>query len=422
MMHLRFVHAADLHLDSPFTGIRSSAPEGVAHALYKATFEAYDNLIDLCIEEKVDALLVAGDVYDSADRSLRAQQAFIRGLRRLDAAGIRSFVCHGNHDPLNGWEAQLTYPSSCHRFGAEWEAAPMFVDDPSRAVVYGISYAQQVVNRNLVSELDIVESGPFAIGLLHANVGDKPGHAPYAPCSLEDLERTGIDYWALGHVHTREVMRKHSPAVVYPGNPQGRHVNEDGARGVYLVEVDGDDIRLDFTPVDTVRWVNLSVDATQFETDQGLRDELDRKIEAALDQAEGRGVVARVSLRGRTHLTLSLRRQGYVDELIEDANSDWAARSPFVWCERIEDLTASPIDREELLKGSDFLAEVLRTAEGAKHEPEGLAKLRERLADLYQHHRYRRYLDALGLTDDELLALLDRAEAMTVELLAGHRP
>ena len=420
MTHLRFVHAADLHLDSPFTGIRSSAPEGVAHALYKATFEAYDNLIDLCIEEKVDALLVAGDVYDSADRSLRAQQAFIRGLRRLDAAGIRSFVCHGNHDPLNGWEAQLTYPSSCHRFGAEWEAAPMFEDDPSRAVVYGISYAQQVVNRNLVSELGTVESSPFTIDLLHANVGDKPGHALYAPCSLEDLERTGIDYWALGHVHTREVMRPHGPAVVYPGNPQGRHVNEDGARGVYLVEVDGDDIRLDFTPVDTVRWARLSVDASRMETDQELQDRLLEQIGKALEEAEGRPLVVRTEVTGRTSLHRNLRRPQYMEDLLELVNTTYADGSPFAWCERIEDHTASSIDRHELLKGSDFLAEVLRTAETAKRKPEELGRLRDRLADLYTHHRYRHYLDDFGLTDDELLELLDRAEVTAVDLLAGN--
>ena len=138
-MTLRFVHAADLHLDSPFTGIRASAPENVARALYSATFDSYRNIIDLCISEQVDALLVAGDIYDGADRSLRAQRAFIDGLRSLDAVGIRSFVCHGNHDPLDGWEARLSYPDGCHRFGAEVEAVPVFPDAPERGLVYGIS-------------------------------------------------------------------------------------------------------------------------------------------------------------------------------------------------------------------------------------------------------------------------------------------
>ena len=248
-MTLRFVHAADLHLDSPFTGIRATAPENVAQALYSATFDSYKNIVDLCISERADALLVAGDIYDGADRSLRAQRAFIDGLRSLDSAGIRSFVCHGNHDPLDGWEARLDYPTGCHRFSADFQAIPVFTDEPGRALVYGISYPTRDVYENLVSRLGRVDERAFTIGLLHANVGGNADHALYAPCSLDDLARSGIDYWALGHVHTRQILRDRAPTVVYPGNSQGRHPNEAGARGVYLVEVDADgNISLDFRP------------------------------------------------------------------------------------------------------------------------------------------------------------------------------
>ena len=160
--------------------------------------------------------MVAGDVYDSADRSLRAQLKFIQGLKRLDEAGIRSFVCHGNHDPLDGWQARLEYPPTCTRFGPEFQAVPVFEDDPKRAVVHGISYPKRDVYENLVSRLTDVDSNTFSIGLMHANVGNRPGHDPYAPCSLDDLVRPEIDYWALGHVHTREVISAKSPTIVYP--------------------------------------------------------------------------------------------------------------------------------------------------------------------------------------------------------------
>ncbi|MCH8225243.1 MAG: DNA repair exonuclease, partial [Chloroflexi bacterium] len=124
MTRIRFVHAADLHLDSPFSGLRSIVPE-IAQTLHQATFNAYDNIIDLCIREQVDALLVAGDIFDGADRSLRAQLKFADGLNRLEAANIRSFICHGNHDPLDGWEAKITLPGGCHRFGAELTQVPV---------------------------------------------------------------------------------------------------------------------------------------------------------------------------------------------------------------------------------------------------------------------------------------------------------
>ena len=182
MARLRFVHAADLHLDSPFQGIRNEAPAPVANTLYRATFDTYKNIVDLCLRERVDALLVAGDVYDSADRSLRAQLEFVEGLARLDAAGVRSFICHGNHDPLDGWEARLDLPPGCARFGPEVIGHPVFPSDPERATVYGISYPRREMRKNLSPLFDGIVSGSgFNIGLLHANVGGNPNHDSYSP-------------------------------------------------------------------------------------------------------------------------------------------------------------------------------------------------------------------------------------------------
>ena len=413
-MTLRFVHAADLHLDSPFRGIRAAAPENVDRALYSATFDSYRNIIDLCISERVDALLVAGDIYDGADRSLRAQQAFIDGLRSLDAAGIRSFVCHGNHDPLDGWEARLSYPDSCHRFGAEFETVPVFPDAPERGLVYGISYPTRDVYDNLVSRLGQVDESAFTIGLLHANVGGNPDHDLYAPCSLDDLAQSGIDYWALGHVHTRQILRERAPSVVYPGNPQGRHPNEPGARGVYLVEVDDTGgISLDFRATDTVRWEQASVDISAMGTEQELVDAIADEMQSLLDGAEGRSIVVRMTLNGRGELNRFLCQPGAVDDLLVIINEQWAERLPFAWCERIQDETAVDIDRDALRSGEDFLAEVLRTADQLRQDP---GTLGDGLADLYQHRRFRQHLSAL--TVEEIAALLDEAEALAVNLLA----
>ena len=417
-MPLRFVHAADLHLDSPFRGIRAAAPENVARALYSATFDSYRNIVDLCISEGVDALLVAGDIYDGADRSLRAQQAFIDGLRSLDSAGIRSFVCHGNHDPLDGWEARLLYPDGCHRFGAEFEAVPVFPDAPERGLVYGISYPTRDVYENLVARLGQVDAAAFTIGLLHANVGGNADHALYAPCSLDDLVQSGIDYWALGHVHTRQVMHERAPTVVYPGNPQGRHPNEPGARGVYLVEVhDTGSISLDFRATDTVRWELASVDIGTLETEQDLLNEIDDKMQSLLDGAEGRSIVVRMTLNGRGELTRFLRQPGAVDDLLGVVNDRWADRLPFAWCERIQDEAAVAIDRNALRSGEDFMAEVLRTADRVREDP---ATLNDELADLYQHRRFRQHLAAL--TEEEIAEMLDEAEALAVNLLAEDDP
>ena len=421
-MRIRFVHAADLHLDSPFTGLKAAAPEHVANRLYSATFEAYENIINLCISEEVDALLVAGDVYDGADRSLRAQLKFVEGLKKLDTHGIRSFVCHGNHDPRDGWQAGLDYPPGCRRFGPEWEAVPVF-EDPNRARIHGISYPKRDVAENLALRLGKVDPGPFSIGLLHGNVNNSTGHAAYAPCSLDDLAQSGVDYWALGHVHTRQVLNEQGPAVIYPGNPQGRHPNETGARGVYLVEVDdGGKVDLKFRPMDTVRWEWLDWDIAALDTEQDLLDALHKGMQALLDGAEGRSVVVRVRLTGRGELNRNLRRPNAIEDLVEAINQEWAERSPFVWCERIEDASASPFDREARLKGSDFLAEVLQTADRSKTDPELLAGLGAGLSELYQHHRFRRYLSRFSPDEKEIAALVDEAEAMIVNLLIENDP
>ena len=416
MARLRFVHAADLHLDSPFRGIRSEAPEYVADSLRRATFDAYENIVALCLREQVDALLVAGDIYDGADRSLRAQLKFVDGLTRLDAAGIRSFVCHGNHDPLDGWEARLSLPPGCVRFGPEVSGEPVFADEPERATVYGVSYPTREVRENLTplfaqASLD----GGFGIGLLHANVGGNSNHDSYAPCSVTDLAETGLDYWALGHVHTRQVLRQERPTVVYPGNPQGRHPLETGERGVYLVEVDDyGAVSLEFRPVDMVRWETLEVGIAALEAEQELLDAVDSATAACADAAGGRSVVFRLALAGRGPLHLWLRSAGTVEELRERVNEQYAPSTSsgqaWLWCERIQADTASPVDREQVALREDFAGDLARLGGELRGDPAALGELRDALRVLYANSNAAPYLRNHLPSDEELLELLAAAE------------
>ena len=412
MAKLRFVHAADLHLDSPFQGIRSEAPGYVAETLHRATFDAYENIISLCLGERVDVLLVAGDVYDGADRSLRAQLKFVDGLARLDKAGIRSFICHGNHDPLDGWEARLDLPDGCVRFGAEVEGAPVFPSEPERGAVYGISYPRREVRENLSLRFrGIGPPGGFNIGLLHANVGGNPNHESYAPCSVDDLEGTGMDYWALGHVHTRQVLREQGPAIVYPGNPQGRHPNETGARGVYLVEVDDyGAVRLEFRTVDLVRWEALSLNISRLDGEQELLNDINSLADSTLEAAGGRPVIARLALTGRGPLHRWLRRADTVATILEQLNDRYANAQTWLWCERIQVDTASPVDREQVAQREDFAGDLARLGGELRENPGALAELRESLRTLYVNSNAAPYLRSYLPSDDELGELLAAAE------------
>ena len=412
MARLRFVHAADLHLDSPFRGIRSEAPDYVANTLRSATFDAYENIIALCLREAVDALLVAGDIYDGADRSLRAQLKFVDGLARLDSGGIRSFVCHGNHDPLDGWEARLTLPPGCVRFGPEVTGEPVFPDAPEQATVYGVSYPQREVRENLSPLFaDAATDADFGIGLLHANVGGNPDHDSYAPCSVADLADTGLDYWALGHVHTRQVLRQERPAVVYPGNPQGRHPLETGAHGVYLVEVDDyGAVSLGFRPVDVVRWETLDVGIAGLDAEQDLLDAVDYVVAACAEAAGGRAVVFRLTLTGRGPLHRWLRSAGTVDELRERINEQYANAQSWLWCERIQANTASPVDREQVAQREDFAGDLARLSGESRDAPGVLGELRDALRALYVNSNAAPYLRSYLPSDDELRELLAAAE------------
>lgn len=414
MTRLKFVHAADLHLDSPFRGIRAEAPPHVADALHRATFDAYDNIVSLCLRERVDALLVAGDIYDGADRSLRAQLRFIDGLNRLDAAGIRTFVCHGNHDPLDGWEARLDLPPGSVRFGQEVSREPVFPDEPQRAAVYGVSYPTREVRESLLPLFDsAISSLPagFNIGLLHANVGGHPEHDPYAPCSVVELAGTGLDYWALGHVHTRQVLRGERPTVVYPGNPQGRNPRETGERGVYMAEVnDQGQLNLSFRPVDVVRWEFMDVDITGLETEQELLDAIDDSFASCASANEGRPVVLRLSLTGRGPLNRWIRATGTVDQLQEQINDQYDHQPQWLWCERIQVNTGSPVDREQAARREDFTGDLARLGTLLREDPGALAELRESLRALYVSSNAAPYLRTHLPSNEELLELLEAAE------------
>ena len=424
MSLVKFVHAADLHLDSPFRGIGSEVPNNVLETLREATFEAYDRAIELCISEEVDAFLIAGDVYDCADRSLRAQVRFVNGLDRLNAAGVRTFICHGNHDPMDGWEARLALPPNCVQFGVDVGVEPVFPDDPNRAVVLGISYPTSVVKENLslrfqdMSKVSEKHSGKFNIGLLHANVGGNKAHQNYAPCNIEDLVSSAVDYWALGHVHTRQILRDERPAIVYPGNPQGRHPRETGMHGVYLVEVTDDGTpRLEFVETDVVRWQTLTLEIDSIETEQELMETMDGIVAASAKATDDRPVVYRLDLKGRGSLHRWLTLPQNSRDLQMWLNDLYSDRSPWMWCERINVRTATLLDRERATQRDDFVGDLLRMGVAIREDPKLLSELQSSLRPLYVTSSAGVYLRNLLPSLEDIRSILTEAENLCLDVL-----
>ena len=419
MKGFRFVHTADLHLDSPFVGLEE-IDESVASDLREATFRTFERIIDLCIDEDAAFLLVAGDIYDAGDRSLRAQLRFRDGLKRLSDEGITSFVVHGNHDPLNGWAATLEWPKLAHNFGGgDVTAVPVVIDGETIAHVYGVSYPTADVRSNLAKGFHRTDDGPFAIGLLHCNVGSDTGHAPYAPCTLEDLAESGMDYWALGHVHNHELLSHERPMVVYPGNPQGRNPRELGPRGCYVVDVDTQGHpTAEFVPVDTIRWLEESVSIDQMESEEELITAVEGACQRMREQADGRAAVGRIGVTGRGPLYRSLVRPGFVADLADQMRETEGGQDPFVWIERV-DVDARPaIDLEKRRQGQDFVADFLDLLEDYRQDPGRLQSLQEHLEPLFRSQRARRLLEEP--TNEELAEWLEEAQAICVDLLTSE--
>ncbi|MBI4384645.1 MAG: DNA repair exonuclease [Nitrospinae bacterium] len=411
------MHCADLHIDSPFKGLSASHP-ALGEKLRNAAFRAFQNIVQLAIREEVDAVIVAGDVYDSADKSLQAQLKFRRGLEQLNAAGIPVFVAHGNHDPLDGWSASLKFPGNAHIFsGKRVESFPVERDGKTLAHVYGISFPRRDVRENLARLFKRETREGLAVGVLHANVGGKPGHEAYAPCSVEDLEASGMDYWALGHVHAREIVRDDAPAVVYPGNIQARKWTEEGEKGCCLVTLYRDgppDIR--FVPTDVVRYCSDRLDISSCASLDDVMQCVRAKCEETLSRTGGRDAVFRLSLTGRTAINHELQRAGVVEDLMAEVQSSLEGQEPAVWLELLLE-TRGTYDVDALRQGKDFIADLIaiydQAARGDCRE-----EIRETLKPLFQDWQGKKYLEPPS--DAQLTQILEQARDIALDGLADN--
>ncbi|MCH8474077.1 MAG: DNA repair exonuclease [Opitutales bacterium] len=359
MAAFRFIHAADLHLESPYQGLHRMDEE-LGRALVRRGRKAFEHLIEVCLEEEVDFLLLAGDIFDSAAVSLGAQAHFYEGLRKLQEGGVAVYLICGNHDPLAGWSKGFRLPDNVHRFPAGSVERQVFSrGGEALAAIYGVSFGQREEYQNFAANYRKEPGDPFAIGLLHGAVSGNQDHEPYCPFSLEDLRQAGMDYWALGHIHKAEVLQEAEPRIVYPGNLQGRHFKETGPKGAELIEVSGQHVTAHrFLPLAEVEFRTVRLDLNGVEDESGLFDRLRHLREELLQ--EGRSVLLRLQVTGETPLFFRLSGERQVEALRESFQelNDYQGR--FVYWESLENQTRPPVDLAARQKGDDFVGELLR--------------------------------------------------------------
>jgi len=413
---LKFIHSADVHLDSPLCGLEryEGAP---LDAIRGASRRAFQNLIQLAIDEEVAFVLLAGDLFDGDWRDYNSGLFFIGQIRRLQEAGIKAFVVAGNHDAASQMSKTLRPPENLYRFSTR--AAESIRLEELGVVIHGQGFATRAVSEDLSARYPLADPALFNIGLLHTALDGRAGHAPYAPCTLDGLRSRGYDYWALGHVHRREVVAE-DPWVVFPGNLQGRHARETGAKGCSLVEVDGGRlVRVKHRPLDLVRWSVCDVDLTEICHLDEVYDRVGRALAAALTAADGRLVAARVRLRGGCALHNQLRAdpERVTNECRALAETMAAGE---IWIEKLVLDTERAVSETAALARDDAFGGLLRSIRDLDLDAGRLAALRVELADLSAKlpPELRAEPEALNPEDPEYIrSCLEDVKALLLERL-----
>ena len=379
MASFRFLHAADIHLDSPLKGL--AGQEGnAAERVRTATRQALVQLVGFAIEEKVDFLIIAGDLYDGDWRDYKTGLFFVGQMGQLNKAGISVYLLHGNHDAESQITKRLELPDNVHVFGARKPES--FELGALNVALHGQSFRQRDVTDNLVLDYPAPVSSAFNIGVLHTGLGGMGGHANYAPCSLDDLVNKGYDYWALGHVH-QAAMLQERPPVIFPGNLQGRHVRETGAKGACLVTVEDNEIaELVSVPCDVVRWAVLSVPLSDAESIGDVTDRVRSALESAVaNEADGRLLACRIVLEGRTEVHEQLVASE--DQVLAEARASALGLGDDVaWVEKVVIATEAVVDPQTLAQREDAIGELQRMLQDAGSDDELVAQIAGDIGEL----------------------------------------
>ena len=365
----RFIHAADPHLDSPLQGLEfhDGAPVDV---LRGATRRAFENLVQLAIDEAVDFVVIAGDLYDGDWKDYSTGLFFRSQMVRLKASGIPVYLISGNHDAASVISKKLSLPENVHVFSTR--SAESFEVPGLPVVIHGRGFPNRAVPENLALEYPSAIPGKFNLGLLHTSLNGLLGHDTYAPCSEQDLRSKGYAYWALGHIHQPAVISE-APWIVFAGNCQGRHARETGPRGCRLVSVNvsGEVESVEWRTLDVVRWQDVRVNLDGLEKETAAVKRIRESLADAVEKAEGRLVAARITLTGASPLHGSLHREGHrwraeVLGIAQDFGKE------LVWIEQIKVATSPVYDPRELAERDALTKIVLETLEKAAHDASDL--------------------------------------------------
>ncbi len=348
---VRFIHAADLHLDTPFLGL-ADVPDDLFEEIRQSTFKSFDRLIKEAINHKVDFILLVGDLFDNEKQSLKAQVHLKKGFLKLAQHDIKVYLSYGNHDFVSGNTYPIDFPENVYQFTSEEvKAFPYYKNTCHLADIYGFSYINQSLTQRKINEYKIESKDVINIGMLHGALDGERAHSPYAPFSLTEIKESQMDYWALGHVHERKVINE-TPLAIYPGNIQGRHKNEQGSRGCYLVEIEGQQVSKRFIPLHSLTFKTITVEIKKHHSIHDLQPLILQKV---MNQDEI--ILVSLELVCESEEVLEWEKNGKLAEVIDLTNHD-LKRTPRQYIYTTKLVTQSQIKLE-----SEFTQELMNQVE-----------------------------------------------------------
>jgi len=360
-----FIHAADLHLGAPLKSLGKQLSLEAKANLIALVGQAFDNLIELCLSESAEFLVLSGDIYDGANREAAAQLKFERGLKRLVDADIKVYIVHGNHDPLSDDVLNIVrLPEGVHVFKpGDVQVVKHTLRDGTTVSIAGVSYASESESENLALRFQSIkrDGARAVIGILHTNLAGQAGHSNYAPCSKNDLAAAPVDYWALGHVHKRviEEMGKNR-YWAYPGNLQGRDADETGSKGALRVPILATGVgKPEFVACDVIRFHKIEVDCESAEDWGFVRDLVRQKISEI--QSDSRPLVVRVKLSGQTIAHKAIAEVEKSGGAFSDLQVDSTDELNGGYIETLTVETSPKVEFEALISADDLRGDVLRT-------------------------------------------------------------
>ncbi|MDG4892657.1 DNA repair exonuclease [Mesorhizobium sp. WSM4976] len=412
-MAFRFVHTADIHLDSPLRSLALRNPD-LAELVGDASRQAFISIVDLCLAERVDALVIAGDLYDGDQTSMKTARFLAAQMARLHQAGIRVLKIRGNHDALSRISKQLVFPDTVTIFTGRPQSIPLTAGGLD-VMFHGLSFANPKAPESLLPKYPAAREGAFNIGIMHTSLAGSPGHDVYAPCSVADLHGHGFDYWALGHIHVRQVHPGASTAVM-PGMPQGRDINEAGQKSVTLVTIHDDrSIEIEERLTSVAQFERLSVDVTGTMEWSDAVARVRSSLETLRASIPSRHAVVRLALTGSSALSWAMIRDK--DLLLAEAEQA-AEQVGDTWVEKLElDLTQPRAEAPEGTADPIFeLAASMRDdANSEAFRSEAKAFIQKIVADLPAEGR-----DFAGKDEAGLERFLDQVLASGTDLVTAR--